>query len=124
MTFSNDIEYMIAYCIFLIGASISFQNNAPRSALITMSAGIALDFLASVLPVMKVKSLAIDIPSNPAIAGGIILGIVIWILFLASIFVWTIKKTSLFHILITVIEVLWFLSLMLFLYGIYKVPMS
>jgi hypothetical protein len=124
MTFSNDIEYIIAYCIFLIGAALSFQKNAPRSALIIMSAGIALDFLASVMPVMKVKSLAIDIPSNPAIVGGIFSGIFVWVLFLASIFLWTIKKIPLFHLLIIVIEVLWFCSLMLFLYGIYKVPLS
>ncbi len=124
MTLRGDIEYIIAYCIFLIGASISFQKNAPRSSLIVMATGVAIDFLVSVLPLMKLKSMAIDIPSNLAIVSGIFLGIFVWLLFLAAVFVWTIKKFPLYHFLITAIEIIWFLDFILFLYGIYKVPLS
>jgi len=123
MTLSGDFVYLFAYCIFLIGAANSFQNNIPQSSIWTMSAAVLIDFLGSVLPVMKVKSLAINLPGNPAVTAAIFLGILVWLLFLFALFVWKIKKIRLFHRLILGIEILWFIDYILLLYGVYKVPL-
>jgi len=123
MTLSGDFIYLIAYCIFLIGAANSFQNNVPQSSIWTMSVAVVIDFLGSVLPVMRVKSLAINLPGNPAITAAIFLGILVWLLFLFSLFVWKIKKIRLFHFIILSIEVIWFIDYVLLLYGVYKVPL-
>ena len=123
MTLSGDFIYLIAYCLFLIGAANSFQNNVPQSSIWTMSVAVAIDFLGSVLPVMRVKSLAINLPGNPAITAAIFLGILVWLLFLFSLFVWKIKKIRLFHFIILSIEVIWFIDYVLLLYGVYKVPL-
>jgi hypothetical protein len=123
MTLSGDFVYVLAYCIFLIGAANSFQNNIPQSSIWTMSAAVLLDFLASVLPVMRVKSLAINLPGNPAITAAIFLGIFVWLLFLVALFVWKINKIHLFHQLILVIEIIWFIDYILLLYGVYRVPL-
>ena len=123
MTLSGDFIYIIAYCLFLIGAANSFQNNVPQSSIWTMSVAVVIDFLGSVLPVMRVKSLAINLPGNPAITAAIFLGILVWLLFLFSLFVWKIKKIRLFHFIILSIEVIWFIDYVLLLYGVYKVPL-
>ena len=123
MTLSGDFVYLIAYCIFLIGAAISFQNNAPQSSIWTMSVAVVIDFLGSVLPVMKVKSLAINLPANPAVTAAIFLGILVWLMFLFALFVWKIKKIRLFHVIILAIELIWFIDYVLLLYGVYKVPL-
>ncbi|MCX5904746.1 MAG: hypothetical protein NTV89_15060 [Proteobacteria bacterium] len=123
MTLSGDFVYLIAYCIFLIGAANSFQNNVPQSSIWTMSVAVVIDFLGSVLPVMRVKSLAIDLPGNPAITVAIFLGILVWLLFLFALFIWKIKKIRLFHFIILSIEVIWFIDYVLLLYGVYKVPL-
>lgn len=123
MTLSGDFIYLIAYCLFLIGAANSFQNNVPQSSIWTMSVAVVIDFLGSVLPVMRVKSLAIDLPGNPAITVAIFLGILVWLLFLFALFIWKIKKIRLFHFIILSIEVIWFIDYVLLLYGVYKVPL-
>jgi len=123
MTLSGDFIYLIAYCIFLIGAANSFQNNVPQSSIWTMSVAVVIDFLGSVLPVMRVKSLAINLPGNPAITVVIFLGILVWLLFLFALFIWKIKKIRLFHFIILSIEVIWFIDYVLLLYGVYKVPL-
>lgn len=123
MTLSGDFIYLIAYCLFLIGAANSFQNNVPQSSIWTMSVAVVIDFLGSVLPVMRVKSLAINLPGNPAITAAIFLGILVWLLFLFALFIWKIKKIRLFHFIILSIEVIWFIDYVLLLYGVYKVPL-
>ena len=123
MTLSGDFIYIIAYCLFLIGAANSFQNNVPQSSIWTMSVAVVIDFLGSVLPVMRVKSLAINLPGNPAITAAIFLGILVWLLFLFSLFAWKINKIRLFHFIILSIEVVWFIDYVLLLYGVYKVPL-
>ena len=123
MTLSGDFIYLIAYCLFLIGAANSFQNNVPQSSIWTMSVAVVIDFLGSVLPVMRVKSLAINLPGNPAITAAIFLGILVWLLFLFSLFFWKIKKIRLFHFIILSIEIIWFIDYVLLLYGVYKVPL-
>jgi hypothetical protein len=123
MTLSGDFVYLIAYCIFLVGAANSFQNNVPQSSIWTMSVAVLIDFLGSVLPVMRVKSLAINLPGNPAITAAIFLGILVWLLFLFSLFFWKINKIRLFHFIILAIEVIWFIDYVLLLYGVYKVPL-
>ena len=123
MTLSGDFIYLIAYCIFLIGAANSFQNNVPQSSIWTMSVAVVIDFLGSVLPVMRVKSLAINLPGNPAITAAIFLGILVWLLFLFALFIWKIKKIRLFHFIILSIEIIWFIDYVLLLYGVYKVPL-
>jgi hypothetical protein len=123
MTLSGDFIYLIAYCLFLIGAANSFQNNVPQSSIWTMSVAVVIDFLGSVLPVMRVKSLAINLPGNPAITAAIFLGILVWLLFLFALFIWKIKKIRLFHFIILSIEIIWFIDYVLLLYGVYKVPL-
>jgi hypothetical protein len=122
MTLSGDFIYIITYCLFLTGAAWSFQNNAPASSIWIMSVAMVIDFLTSLMPVMSLKSLAIDLSPNIMITAAIFLGILVWVLFLFALFAWKIKKIRLFHFLILEVEIIWFIDYILLLYGTYKVP--
>lgn len=124
MTLSGDLIFILTYCLFLTGAAWSFQNNAPISSLVVMGGAVLIDFLASILPLMNLKSLAINLPSDKIITAAILLGIFIWLMFLLALFVWKIKKYRLFHFLILEIEIIWFIDYVLLLYATYKVPLK
>jgi len=122
MSLSGDSIYVLTYCLFLTGAAWSFQRNAPTISIWVMSAAVFIDFLASILPIMNLKSLAINLPPNIIITAAIFLGILVWLLFLFALFAWKIKKLRLFHLLILEVQIVWFIDIVLLLYGTYKVP--
>jgi hypothetical protein len=122
MSLSGDSIYVLTYCLFLTGAAWSFQCNAPAISIWVMSAAVFIDFLASILPIMNLKSLAINLPPNIIITAAIFLGILVWLLFLFALFAWKIKKLRLFHLLILEVQIVWFIDIVLLLYGTYKVP--
>jgi len=122
MSLSGDSIFILTYCLFLTGAAWSFQSNASASSIWVMSAAMFIDFLASVLPVMNLKSIVIVLPPNMIITAAILLGILVWLLFLFALFAWKIKKIRLFHFLILEVEIIWFIDCILLLYGTYKVP--
>jgi len=122
MSLSGDSIYVLTYCLFLTGAAWSFQCNAPTISIWVMSAAVFIDFLASILPIMNLKSLAINLPPNIIITAAIFLGILVWLLFLFALFAWKIKKLRLFHLLILEVQIVWFIDIVLLLYGTYKVP--
>jgi len=122
MTLSGDAIFVLTYCLFLTGAAWSFQSNASALSIWVMSAAMFIDFLASVLPVMNLKSIVIILPPSIIITAAILMGILVWLLFLFALFAWKIKKLRLFHFLILEIQIVWFIDIILVLYGTYKVP--
>ena len=79
MSLSGDAIFVLTYCLFLTGAAWSFQSNASSSSIWVMSAAMLIDFLASILPVMNLKSIAINLPPNMIITAAILLGILVWL---------------------------------------------
>jgi hypothetical protein len=117
----NEILYTIAYCVFLIGAAKSFRDNGSKFSIGIMSCGVLLDVLISILPRTGLGFLQSDIGgTNTVMQFAIILGSIVWILFLVAIFLWKKGKLSLFHFLIVVIELAWFIDFFMFTLGIYK----
>lgn len=114
-----DIISFAAFCIFLIGASLHFRGLRQTRALWCMVTGVLMDFFATILPNPGCKSLAIGIGSSPEIIAAIVLGVLVWTLFLAAVFVRLMGKTALFNRVITLIKVIWFIDLVLFMYGVY-----
>jgi len=120
----NEILYIIAYCLFLAGAAKSFRDNGSAMAVRIMSAGVALDFLVSILPLLGVSFLKMDLKgSNGVIVAAIMFGFVVWMLFVAALLVRRAGKKRVFHILIGITEIAWFIDFITFLYGIYKFPL-
>ena len=121
----NEILYIIAYCLFLIGGAKSFRDNGSPRAIRIMTTGVMLDFLVSMLPMLGVSILKMDIAgSNSVITAGIILGFAVWLIFIIALLARKAGRTKAFHILIAVTEILWFIDFITFLYGLYKFPLT
>jgi hypothetical protein len=121
----SQILYIVAYCIFLIGAAKSFRENGSKASLWIMGSGVLLDFLVSVLPMMGIEVLSSGIEGmNAVLIFAIILGFIVWLLFLTALFVWRKGNLPFFHFLITAVEVAWFIDFIAFLYGMYTFPLK
>jgi len=120
----NEIIYILAYCVFLVGAAKSFRENGSKSSIWIMSCGVLLDVLISILPRTGIEFLQSGQEvMNMIIKFAIIFGVIfVWILFPIALFVRKRGNKALFHFLIVVIEIAWFIDFIMFLYGIYKFP--
>ncbi|NTV46579.1 MAG: hypothetical protein HGB11_08705 [Chlorobiales bacterium] len=120
-----EILYSIAFSLFLIGAAKSFRENGSQRSVTIMSVAVLIDFLTAMLPLAGVEFLKMHIQgSNLAIAIGVILGFVVWMLFLLALLIKHKGKLQLYHSMITLIEILWFIDFISFLYGTYKFSLT
>jgi hypothetical protein len=115
----NDLTYFIAFCVFLIGTYLHFRGIKPKYSLWVMAAGVLIDYFATILPNTGFKSLAINIGTSVTIVLGATLGVLVWTLFLAAVFVRLMGRLTLFYVIIVAIKVMWFLNIVFYLYGVY-----
>ena len=115
----NDTIYFISFSAFLAGMSLYFQGVKKSTSFWVMTVSVLVDFFATIIPNNGFKSLSINIGSSAMIMSAISLGILVWVLFLVAVFVKVMEKYFLFNILITIISVLWFIDIILYMYGVY-----
>ncbi|NTW49613.1 MAG: hypothetical protein HGB19_07795 [Chlorobiales bacterium] len=120
-----EILYIIAFSLFLIGAAKSFrENGSPRSVAI-MGVAVLIDFLTAMLPLAGVEFLKMHVQGrNLALVIGILLGFAVWALFLVALLSKRKGKYPLYHRLITLTEILWFIDFIMFLLGTYKFELT
>lgn len=112
---------ILAYCLFLTGAARSFRDNGSRAAVRMMLAGVVLDMLLSFLPLFGVQSPGAGITTmNPVLAFAIVAGLCVWTVFFIALAMRRKDRMPLYHQLILLSEIGWFLSFAAFLYGMYK----
>lgn len=116
----GDIIYFAAYGIFLTGAFLFFRSSRKTTAHRMMTAGVLVDFFATVMPHSGFKSVAINVGSSATIISAMGLAAMVWLLFLASLFIRATQKNHYYYRMILSIIVLWFLNLVLFLHGVYR----
>ncbi len=114
-----DILYILAYMLFLCGAALACRGVWQKQALWIMGAGMLINFFGTVIPNPGFQSLAIGIGSNAAIVWAISLGVAVWAVFLAAVFVRLMGRKKLFFWLIVCIKISWLADLILFIYGVY-----
>jgi len=120
----SQILYIIAYCTFMAGAAKSFRDNGSTLSVWIMSGGVILDFLMSMLPVLGVKALSSNLKgTNGVIIFAIVFGFAVWLTYVAALIVRKKGNKPLFHVLIAVVEISWFIDFISFLYGMYKFPL-
>jgi hypothetical protein len=123
MTLSETL-YSVAYCIFIVGAARSYRDTGSRLPVLIMSCAVALDFLVSMLPMMGVTALKMNLPgTNGVIVFAILLGFVVWLLFIAALLMRRAGRLDAYHGIITVTQIAWLIDFNAFLYGIYKFPL-
>jgi hypothetical protein len=89
-----------------------------------MSCSVILDFLVSMLPLLGVSALKMNLPgTNGVIVFAIIFGFMVWLLFLAALWLRRTERMAAYHTVITVTQLAWFIDFIAYLYGIYKFPL-
>ncbi len=121
----SEVLYGIAFCTFMIGAGWSFRSDGRPAAVALLALGAAMDFgltgLVSFGPEMFSFGIA---GSNFAIELGAILGVVVWLLVVAALITWWRGRRRVFHALIMLTQLTWFVDYLAFLYGIHTYPLS
>ncbi len=116
----NDIIYIGSFALFLTGAYLFFRSQRKRTAHRLMLAGILVDFFATVIPHSGFKSVAINVGSSLSIVSAMALAVLVWLLFLVSIFVRVTQQHTYYCRMLILIIILWFVDLVLFLYAVYR----
>jgi hypothetical protein len=117
----SELLSIFAYCLFLAGAARSFQSGGSRTARLIMSAAVLLDMLIAILPSLGlVPPSTHPVSRNLLVMSGVLLGLFVWVLFAVALFLYRKHRQELYHTLILAIEILWFVDVMLFLYGVYS----
>jgi len=111
----------MAYSLFLAGAALSFKTGGSRNARLMMSAAVLLDMLMAILPSLGfLPPLTHPGARNILVLSGVMLGLLVWVLFAVALFLYRKHRNELYHTAILAVEILWFVDVMLFFYGVYR----
>jgi hypothetical protein len=117
----SELLSIIAYCLFLAGAALSFKTGGSRNARLMMSAAVLLDMVMAALPSLGIlPPLTHHGSRNLVVMSGVLLGLFVWVLFAAALYLFRQHRHELYHSVILAIEILWFVDVMLFYYGVYR----
>jgi hypothetical protein len=121
-----EIIYYIAYCVFLMGASRSFRDNGSKSSVAIMTLGVLMDVSISLLPMTGIPFFQSGMGGTNAVLNfAIVFGIItVWLLYPLTLIFWKIGRLGTFHFLIVVIEICWFIDVVVFIYGMYNFPLE
>ena len=118
-----EILWTIAYSLFLAGAAWSYRSDGSWGAIRLMGAGALLDASVAFLPALGVDALSYHMTrTNGVVIGSTLLGLVAYACFLAGVWMrWKGRRRG-FHFAVATTQVVWFLSFIGFLYGLYIIP--
>ena len=121
----SEVLYGIAFCTYMVGAGWSFRSNGRPAAVAVLALGALMDFSVTRLVTFGPAIFSFGITgSNFAIELGAILGVVVWLLVVASILAWWRERRPLFHVLVMAGQLVWFIDYLAFLYGIHSYPLT
>ena len=121
---SFEIVYLSAYCLFMLGAAMSFRDNGSKLSVLLMTLGYLTDVGISLLPMTGIPFFQAETEgTNPVTKFAIVFGIItVWLVYPVALILWKKGKSGLFHFLIAFIEVCWFIDVVLFVYGRFMFP--
>ena len=116
---SFEIVYLSAYCLFMLGAAMSFRDNGSKSSVVIMTLGYLADVGISLLSMTGIPFFQADTKGINAVTSfAIVFGIItVWLGYPVALILWKKGKSGLFHFLIAFVEVCWFIDVVLCVYG-------
>jgi hypothetical protein len=111
---------IVAYSLFLAGSARSFRTEGDISSRLVMTLAVLLDMLAALLPSIGLQDqMPLTEERKPLISAAVMAGVFVWVLFGTSLAVYSPKRLGWYHALLLVIEIVWFIDVMMFMYGAY-----
>lgn len=118
-----EILWTIAYCAFIAGAAWSYRSDGASGAVMLMGAGATLDASVAFLPMLGVDALSYHLTrTNGVILASMGAGLLVYALFLGGLWWRRQGNRRAFHFAVATAQVIWFLSFIGFLYGLYIIP--
>ncbi len=124
-SFAIEIIYFGAFGLFLLGSALSFRENGSPRAVAIMSCGVLADMAVRLLPLAGSDYAPVSAAgTNSYISFAVAAGMAtVWPAYLLALLFWRRKRKSFFHWMIAAIEIVWFLDIILLLYGLYGVSL-
>lgn len=114
----SELLVIVAYGLFLAGSARSFRTGGDLSSRLVMTVAVLLDMLAALLPSIGLQApLPLSEERKPLIGAAVLTGIFVWVLFGTCLAVFSSKRPGWYHGLVLVIEIVWFIDVMMFMYG-------
>lgn len=121
----SELLYGIAFGLFMVGAAWSWRSDGHPRAVALLATGAAMDFGLTGLVSFGPDMFSFGIEgSNSAIALGAALGVAVWLLAFGAVAAWWRGRRPLFHALVLLTQLTWFVDYLAFLYGIHVYPLS
>jgi hypothetical protein len=118
-----EVFYFVALGLFLLGSAFSFRTKGSTASVAIMSCGVVADMALRLLPMGGFASLPENMGvTNPFISQAVAFGMLtVWPAYFLALLFRQQRHMSLFHCLIAGIELVWFLDVILLLYGLYVI---
>ncbi len=110
-----EIFYFMAFGLFLLGSAFSFRSHGSRGPVAAMACGVVADAALRLQPGGGFSGVPGDLIA-PAVTAGML---TVWPAFLFALLLRKRRRIHFFHRLVTGIEMVWFLDIILLVYGIY-----
>jgi len=120
-----EFLYGFAFMLYMAGAAWSLRSDGDGRAVAIFVFGAALDFTVTGLAMFgpAIFDMGATGP-NFAIDLCAILGVVVWSLVVAALWVWRYGRRPVFHALVVTTQLVWFVDYLAFLYGLHVYPMT
>lgn len=119
-----EFIYYIAFTVYMIGAAWSLRSDGDGRAVALFTFGAVLDFGITGLAMFGPEVFDMGATGrNFAIDLGAALGVVVWLLVVATLLTWRFGSRPVFHVLTVVTQLVWFVDYLAFLFGLHVYPM-
>ena len=118
-----EIFYFAAFGLFLLGSAFSFRDNGSSASVAIMTCGVVADMVLRLLPMGGFASLPENMGvTNSFISQAVNFGMLtVWPAYFLALLFRKQHRMNFFHWLIAGIELVWFLDVILLLYGLYVI---
>ena len=116
-----EIFYFAALGLFLLGSAFTFRDRGSPASVAIMSGGVVADMVLRLLPMGGFASLPENMGvTNTFISQAVTFGMLtVWPAYFFALLLRKQRRMSFFYWLIAGIELVWFLDIILLLYGLY-----
>ncbi len=116
----SELLVIVAYALFLAGAARSFRTEGDRYARLAMFFAVLLDMLAAFLPAIGLQSpMQLAPERKPFVGAAVLTGVFVWMLSGTLLAIYSPKRLGWYHALVLATEIMWFIDIMMFMYGAY-----
>ena len=120
----SEFIYYLAFTFYMAGAAWSLRSDGDIRAVALFTFGAVLDFGITGLAMFGPEIFDMGATGrNFAIDMGAFLGVVVWLLVIATLITWRFGRRPVFHVLTVVTQLVWFVDYLAFLFGLHVYPM-